>query len=220
MPQIDLLEGERYPEKPVQCSAFANPPPTYYWTFNPSAVATEMATGGKHRVGGQGSPATYEEIDGQTIVGMGPRLMLNMSTMSATIGQGGGNLDGNYNYMKQLSLEEVAKSNARIAHEQQTSIGSTVGPSLFRASRMQSGNYTCVARNKHGVVTVTMAINVFCEYSCDFCLSSKLIVTLCLQSVPSASCIACTLPSYLFSPIATKVITSTRNTHLVLVARC
>lgn len=179
MPQIDLLEGERYPEKPVQCSAFANPPPTYYWTFSPSVVATAMANGGQRRIGSQGSSGTYEEIDGQTIVGMGPRLMLNMSTMSATIGSG--SLDGNYNYMKQLSLEEVAKSNARIAHEQQSSIGSTAGPSLFRASRMQSGNYTCVARNKHGVVTVTMAINVFCKFS-SYYLFLKLIVFLFVLS--------------------------------------
>ena len=67
-----------------------------------------------------------------------------------------------------LSLVQTAKPDARIATIENSAFGgaaiSTPGPSLFRASRIQSGNYTCIASNRHGTYSASMSINVFCKY--------------------------------------------------------
>lgn len=134
-PQIDLLEGERYPEKPIQCSAFGNPPPNYYWTFNP--IHADSTTYSQ-------SPTALNE---NNVVAIGPMLTLNMTTM------------------KGIGHHQQAKPDARVATERIDLFGltgSTLGPTLFRASRVQSGNYTCVASNRHGTFSTSMIINVFC----------------------------------------------------------
>lgn len=133
-PQIDLLEGERYPEKPIQCSAFGNPPPNYYWTFNPI----------------HGDSSTYSQSHTENnVVAIGPMLTLNMTTM------------------KGIGHNHQAKPDARVATERIelfSLTGSTLAPNLFRASRVQSGNYSCVASNRHGTHSTSMIINVFCMY--------------------------------------------------------
>lgn len=149
VPQIDLLEGERYPEKPVQCSAFGNPNPTYYWTFSPLFTADNKQ---QMLNLNQRQPKLN---DAQSVVGIGPRLTLNMTTMS-----------NRASFHNQISKDTSTKTDARISTENLTfqSASTTVGPALFRASRTQSGNYTCVSSNQHGISMATMTINVFCKY--------------------------------------------------------
>ena len=139
-PQIDLLEGERYPEKPIQCSAFGNPPPNYYWTFSPF-----------HSTDSTYSPPAA--VNDNNVVAIGPMLTLNMTTMK-----------GNVHH-------HSTKPDARVATESIElfgTVGSTLGPSLFRASRVQSGNYTCVASNRHGTFSTSMIINVFCMFTLQY----------------------------------------------------
>lgn len=151
VPQIDLLEGEKYPEKPVQCSAFGNPAPTYYWTFSP--IFAENKEGSASPANRQSKPS-----DAQSVVALGPQLMLNLTTMTSRLSP---------HDLRPKQAEEGAKAGARVSPDSQTSTAgvSPSGPSLFRASRVQSGNYTCVSRNEHGISSATMTINVFCKWS-------------------------------------------------------
>lgn len=72
MPSIDLLEGEGYPEKPIQCSAFGNPPPRYYWTFEPFIVTTSTGT-------------LFDLHRNQSVVAIGSKLTLDKSMAKGRI---------------------------------------------------------------------------------------------------------------------------------------
>ena len=219
MSQIDLLEGERYPEKPVQCSSFGNPTPSYYWTFS-SALQPHHHNHHKnnnnnhhHRGGGDSVSNNGESsfVDGvssnnnnlnimnfhvdEPVVAIGPMLTLNITTTTTNHQQ---------QLLKILQQQQQydLSSSSHYSHQAETSISdsggiitssssslfgysgmiiglgvppqpsaatmspimSTTAPSLFRASRTQSGNYTCVATNRHGTYSATMTINVFCKY--------------------------------------------------------
>lgn len=190
VPQIDLLEGERYPEKPVQCAALGNPTPNYYWTFTPLLTSGQHSSKNhgvhKHRL--HKNHEHHDHQEQQSVVGIGPRLTLNMTTMSSPTTLIPAQQQQNGFFTSSVEpTKSMAMINARISEQQ--SMASATG-ALFRASRSQSGNYTCVASNRHGTSTVTMTINVFCKFpmSIESCVDLS-----ALQIVPSVNLVECPL---------------------------
>lgn len=135
VPGIDLLEGEGYPEKPIQCSAFGNPTPRYYWTFEPFVPTQGYYSHENH------------SRNNQTIVAIGPQLTLDKSMAQNPQGK-----------ILETSMEfQLDVTTTSSSHHNQLN-------GRFHATRTLSGNYTCVATNQHGSSSSTLTINVFCKF--------------------------------------------------------
>lgn len=137
MPGIDLLEGEGYPEKPILCSAFGNPTPRYYWTFEPFVPSTGFYSHDE------------KHSHNQTIVAIGPQLTLDKSMAQNRQGK---TLENSIDQSEKVSS---SSNSGQSSHNQLAG--------RFHATRTLSGNYTCVASNQHGSSFATLTINVFCK---------------------------------------------------------
>nr|XP_046915163.1 uncharacterized protein LOC124495776 [Dermatophagoides farinae] len=138
VPGIDLLEGEGYPEKPIQCSAFGNPTPRYYWTFEPFVPTQGYYSHENH------------SRNNQTIVAIGPQLTLDKSMAQNPQGK-----------ILETSMEfQLDVTTTSSSHHNQLN-------GRFHATRTLSGNYTCVATNQHGSSSSTLTINVFYRPECE-----------------------------------------------------